>query len=74
MTINSGSRQAFYLTMSTNDTYLKYGATYAKDSFISTVIVEDANLIIHSGTANKYVFGEYLYPRYFGGEIIYTVA
>lgn len=69
VTISASSRQSFYVTMSRRDTYVYYGAHYNED--VSSIVVQNEDLIIHSGTANAYPFGGYLTPRYWNGALIY---
>lgn len=73
MTINAGLRQSFYVSMSTSNAYLKYGANYTTDSAFNSVVVEDTNLFVYPGAATKSLFGEYLTPRFFSGAIEYNI-
>ena len=78
VTINAGLRQALYVSMlsTNNNTYLKYGANYTTDDRASNskIVVEDTNLVVYPGAATKYLFGEYLTPRYFSGTIGYDIV
>ena len=73
LTVNAGLRQALYVTMATENSYLKYGSNYSNDS-ASSVAFEDPNLALYPGAANKYLFGDHLSPRFFSGKIEYFLA
>jgi hypothetical protein len=66
--ISSGERQAFYVTVT--DGYVYYGNTYAGDA-ANSIIVQNNDLVVHSGTANAYQFRGSLNPRFFNGAITY---
>ncbi len=72
VTVNVGQRQAFYVTMSSNDTYVEYGRNYTGDN-TNTMVVQDPNLAVYAGTGNRYPFGDYLSPRFFVGKVAYFI-
>jgi hypothetical protein len=73
LTVNVGLRQALYVTMATENSYLKYGANYTNDS-ASSAAFEDPYLALYPGAASKYLFGDHISPRYFTGRIEYFLA
>jgi hypothetical protein len=73
LTVNAGLRQALYVTMATENSYLKYGANYTDDND-SSVALEDPNLALYPGSASKYLFGDHISPRFFTGRIEYFLV
>ena len=71
--VNAGLRQALYVTMATENSYLKYGANYTNDS-ASFIAFEDQYLALYPGAASKYLFGDHISPRFFTGRIDYFLA
>ena len=76
--VNRGSRQSFYVTMSTNTSYVLYGGNYTGTVPTSSPIqqqsefVQNNDIVIHTmGTANEYPFVRVIAPRYFNGEVVY---
>jgi hypothetical protein len=72
--VNSGRRQSFYVTMSTNTSYVLYGGNYTgvPTSSPQSVFVQNNDISINSmGTANEYPFVRVIAPRYFNGEVVY---
>jgi hypothetical protein len=76
--VNRGSRQSFYVTMSTNTSYVLYGGNYTGTVPTSSPIqqqsefVQNNDISIHTmGTANEYPFVRVIAPRYFNGEVVY---
>jgi hypothetical protein len=71
VTVSTGQRRAFYVTMATNNTYIRYGKNYTGDSQ-STTVAEDSNVRMYAGSAIKYPFGsDFISPRFFAGMITY---
>jgi hypothetical protein len=73
VTVTTGQRRAFYVTMSTNNnnTYIRYGKNYTGDSE-STTVAENSNVRVYAGSAVKYPFGsDFVSPRFFAGVITY---
>jgi hypothetical protein len=71
VTVITGQRRAFYVTMSTNNTYIRYGKNYTGDSE-STTVAENSNVRVYAGSAVKYPFGsDFVSPRFFAGVITY---
>jgi len=73
LTVNAELRQALYVTMATENSYLKYGANYTNDS-ASSVAFEDPYLALYPGAASKYLFGDHISPRFFTGRIEYFLV
>ena len=72
--VNSGRRQSFYVTMSTNTSYVLYGGNYTgvPTSSPQSGFVQNNDISINSmGTANEYPFVRVIAPRYFNGEVVY---
>lgn len=75
--VNRGSRQSFYVTMSTNTSYVLYGGNYTGVPTSSprqqqSEFVQNNDIVIDSmGTANEYPFVRIIAPRYFNGEVTY---
>lgn len=74
--VKSGSRQSFYVTMSTNTSYVFYGGNYTGTLSSQTTLqsgstVQDNAIVINMGTANEYPFVRVIAPRYFNGAVTY---
>jgi hypothetical protein len=73
--VKSGSRQSFYVTMTTNTSYVFYGGNYT-GSQTGTLLqsgssVQNNDIVINMGTANEYPFVRVIAPRYFNGAVTY---
>ena len=75
--VKSGSRQSFYVTMTTNTSYVFYGGNYtgtpssSESSQQSGSSVQNNDIVINMGTANEYPFVRVIAPRYFNGAVTY---
>jgi hypothetical protein len=81
--VKSGSRQSFYVTMTTNTSYVFYGGNYtgtpssnSEGSPTDTLqqsgsSVQNNDIVINMGTANEYPFVRVIAPRYFNGAVTY---
>lgn len=76
--VKSGSRQSFYVTMTTNTSYVFYGGNYTGTSSSSSQptlqsgsTVQNNDIVINMGTANEYPFVRVIAPRYFNGAVSY---
>jgi hypothetical protein len=74
--VKSGSRQSFYVTMTTNTSYVFYGGNYtgissSESSQTSGSSVQNNDIVINMGTANEYPFVRVIAPRYFNGAVTY---
>jgi hypothetical protein len=84
--VKSGSRQSFYVTMTTNTSYVFYGGNYTVSTPSSSSegsnqtdtlqqssgsSVQNNDLVINMGTANEYPFVRVIAPRYFNGAVTY---
>ena len=71
VTVTTGQRRAFYVTMTASDKYIRYGKNYTGDS-ASSIVVEDSYVRVYAGSAVKYPFGDdFVLPRFFVGSITY---
>ena len=68
--VNANELQAFYVTMMSTNSYLYYGANKSSDN-AQSIIAQNDDLVISSGSANYYPFGKVLAPRFWNGVITY---
>jgi len=73
--VKSGSRQSFYVTMTTNTSYVFSGGNYTGSQTgtlqQSGSSVQNNDIVINMGTANEYPFVRVIAPRYFNGAVTY---
>jgi hypothetical protein len=68
--VNANELQAFYVTMMATSSYLYYGANKTSDN-AQSIIAQNDDLVISPGSANYYLFGKVLTPRFWNGVITY---